>query len=219
MENLQAKAKPEQLNGMARYGMTIKKRLGVSIPDIRKIAKKTGKNHSIAVSLWETGILEARILAAMVADPKKLTEGQMEKWVRDINSWDVCDEVCMNLFRKTPYAWKKIIDWSRRDEEFVKRAAFSLLACLAVHDKEADNDMFINLFPVIIHESTDDRNLVKKAISWALRNVGKRNLFLNNEALKVAREIQRIDAKSARWIASRVIRELKSETVQRKLKK
>lgn len=149
----------------------------------------------------------------------KMTEEQMEDWIKDINSWDVCDQVCMNLFEKTSFAWKKIHDWSKRDEEFVKRSAFALLACLAWHDKKAEDSKFIELFPVIKHAAMDERNYVKKAVNWALRNIGKRNPNLNKLAIKVAKEIQQRDSKAARWIASDAIRELESEAVQRRLKK
>jgi len=171
LDKLQSKAQPEQLKGMAKYGMTVEQRLGVSVPDMRKLAKEIGRDHKLALDLWRTGIAEARIVAAMVGDPDKLTEEQMEDWVKGINSWDVCDQVCMNLFEKNQLAWKKIIDWSEREEEFVKRTAFSLIACLAWHDKKASNDKFIELFPVIIRGATDERNFVKKAVNWAFRNI------------------------------------------------
>ncbi|MGB5926485.1 MAG: DNA alkylation repair protein [Dehalococcoidia bacterium] len=219
LDRLQSKAKPEQLTGMAKYGMTVEKRLGVSVPDMRKLAKELGRDHKLALDLWRTGIAEARILAAMVGDPDKLTEEQMEDWVKGINSWDVCDQVCMNLFEKNQLAWKKIIDWSERDEEFVKRTAFSLIACLAWHDKKVSDDKFIELLPVIIREATDERNFVKKAVNWALRNIGKRNLNLNEAAINTAKEIQRLDSKAARWIAADAIRELESYAIQSRLKR
>jgi 3-methyladenine DNA glycosylase AlkD len=142
----------------------------------------------------------------------------MENWVKGINSWDVCDQVCMNLFEKKHLAWKKIIDWSEREEEFVKRTAFSLIACLAWHDKNASDEKFTELLPVIIREATDERNFVKKAVNWALRNIGKRNPNLNRAAINAAKEIQRLDSKAARWIASDAIRELESESIQKRLK-
>jgi len=154
----------------------------------------------------------------MIDEPKKVTEEQMEKWVLDFNSWDVCDQVCMNLFEKTPLAWKKIHDWSLREEEFVKRAAFALIACLAWHDKWSEDQKFAKLFPVIKSASTDERNFVKKAVSWALRNIGKRTPYLNTQAIKVARELLQNDSKASRWIGKNTIRELESEPVQRRLK-
>jgi 3-methyladenine DNA glycosylase AlkD len=173
LKKLEEKANPENVKGMARYGMTAEKRLGVSVPNMRMIAKETGNNHELALELWKTGIPEAKIVASMVAEPKRMTEEQIEDWVKEINSWDVCDQVCMNLFEKTPLARKKILEWSKREEEFVKRAAFALIACLAWHDKKAEDAKFIELLPLIKREATDQRNYVKKAVNWALRNIGK----------------------------------------------
>ncbi|NYT00136.1 MAG: DNA alkylation repair protein [Methanocellales archaeon] len=219
VEKLREKAVPAKLEGMARYGMVNEQRMGVSIPEIRKIAKQSGKDHTLALQLWKTGIAEARILASMVDEPEKVTEQQMEDWVKEFNSWDVCDQVCMNLFEKTPFARKKILDWSDRQEEYVKRAAFALIACLAWHDKNAEDDRLIELFSVITRGSTDERNFVKKAVNWALRNIGKRNLELNKQSIKVAKELLDMDSKAARWIARDAIRELESEPVQKRLKK
>jgi len=219
LNKLKAKARPDQLEGMARFGMTIEKRWGVSVAEIRKIAKELDKNHNLAIELWRTGIAEAKILASMIGEPEKMTEKQMEKWVKDFDSWDVCDQVCMNLFDKTPFVWEKVLDWSKRDEEFVKRTAFALIASLACHDKEAEDEKFIELFPVIRNGAIDQRNFVKKAVSWALRNIGKRNPNLNKKALIAAKDIRLIDTKPARWIASDVIRELESEGVQKRLRK
>jgi len=219
LDKLRSKAQPEQLKGMAKYGMTVEQRLGVSVPDMRKLAKEIGRDHKLALDLWRTGIAEARIVAGMIDGPDKLTEEQMEEWVKGINSWDVCDQVCMNLFEKNQLAWKKIVDWSEREEEFVKRTAFSLIACLAWHDKKANDDKFIELLPVIIRGATDERNFVKKAVNWALRNIGKRNLNLNRAAINAAKEIQRLDSKAARWIAADAIRELESDAIQSRLRR
>jgi 3-methyladenine DNA glycosylase AlkD len=219
LDKLQSKAQPEQLEGMAKYGMAVEQRLGVSVPDMRKLAKEIGKDHKLALDLWRTGIAEARIVAGMVGDPAKLTEEQMEEWVKGINSWDVCDQVCMNLFEKDQLAWKKIVDWSEREEEFVKRTAFSLIACLAWHDKKASDEKFIELLPIIIRGATDERNFVKKAVNWALRNIGKRNLKLNEAAINTAKEIQRLDSKAAHWIAADAIRELESDAIQSRLRR
>ena len=219
LKKLKAKARPDQLEGMARYGIVREKRLGVSIPELRKMGKEIGKDHELALKMWKTGIQEARILAAMIDRPEEVTEQQMEEWVKDINSWDVCDQVCMNLFERVPFARKKITEWSGREEEFVKRTAFSLIACLAWHDKEAPDEDFIGLLPIIKSGATDERNFVKKAVNWALRNIGKRNPSLNEAAIEVARDIQQMDSKAARWIASDAIRELESEAVQRRLRK
>ena len=216
---LEAKAKPEKIQDMAYFGLTSTSRLGVSVPDMRAIAKEVGKDHRVALELWGTGFPEAQIVASMIADPEQLTDEQLETWVVDLNSWDTCDQVCMNLFEKSPLALKKVRDWSIRDEEFVKRAAYALIACLAWHDKQMDDREFIDLFPIIIEGSTDDRNYVKKAVNWALRNIGKRNLNLNQAGIKLAQEIQKIDSRPARWIAADALRELQSEKVHQRLVK
>jgi 3-methyladenine DNA glycosylase AlkD len=219
VDRLKDRARPDQLEGMARYGISVERRLGVSIPELRRLAKELGRDHRLALGLWRTGIADARILASMVDDPARLTEAQMEEWVKDFDSWDVCDQVCDNLFEKAPFVWKKIADWSAREEEFVKRAAFALMACLAWHDKKAGDARFIGLLPLIVRGSTDERNYVKKAVNWALRNIGKRNPRLNRESVAVAREIQGLDSKAARWIAADAIRELESQSVQDRLKR
>jgi len=202
-----------------KFGMTGDKRLGVSVPELRKLAREIGRDHMLALELWKTGIPEAKIVAGMVGDPERLTERQMESWVKGFDSWDVCDQVCMNLFEKSPLVMKKIHDWSEREEEFVKRAAYALIACLAWHDKEARDEIFIELLPLIKRGATDGRNFVKKAVDWALRSIGKRNPSLNRAAIKTAGEIQGVDSKSSRWIASSTLRELTSEAVQERLKR
>ncbi len=219
VDRLKSRARPDSLEGMARYGISVDRRLGVSIPDLRKLAKELGRDHRLALGLWRTGIADARILASMVDDPARLTEAQMEEWVNDFDSWDVCDQVCDNLFEKAPFVWKKITDWSARDEEFVKRAAFALIACLACHDKKAGDARFRELFPLIARGASDERNYVKKAVNWALRNIGKRNPRLNAESIALAREIRRLDSKAARWIAADAIRELEGQAVQARLKR
>jgi len=219
IRRLEAKAGPDQLEGMARFGMVTERRLGVSIPNMRQMSKELGKDHKLAIQLWETGIPEARILASMVDEPDKLSEAQMEDWVKSINSWDVCDQMCQNLFEKSPLAWKKVMDWSKREEEFTKRAAYALLACLAWHDKDAKDVEFIKLLPVVKRGATDKRNFVKKAVSWALRNIGKRNLNLNKAAMRTAKEMLQIDSSTARWVASDAMKQLSSAPVQRRLRK
>ncbi len=219
LEKLKTEARPDQLEGMTRYGIVVERRLGVSVPNMRKTATELGKDHKLALELWKTGIPEAMNVAAMVDEPQKITETQMEEWVRDVSSWDVCDQVCMNVFEKTPLVWKKILDWAEREEEFVKRTAFVLIACLAWHNKQVDDEEFIKLFPVMKRAASDGRNFVKKAVSWALRNIGKRNPKLNKAAIRAAKEIQQIDSRAARWIASDVIRELESVAVQKRLRK
>ena len=217
IKRLKSLSNPEAIEGMARYGINPDKNLGVSIPDLRQIAREIGKNHELADKLWATGIHEARILAGMIDQTGEVTEEQMEQWVGDFDSWDVCDEVCMNLFEKLPFAYEKAVHWSSREEEFVKRAGFVLMARLAVSDKKAADEKFINFLPYIKRESTDSRNYVKKAVNWALRQIGKRNINLNKLAISAGEEIYSIDSKSARWIASDALRELKNEKIQKRL--
>jgi len=217
IKRLKSLSNPKAIEGMARYGINPDKNLGVSIPDLRQIAREIGKNHQLANELWATGIHDARILAGMIGQPDKVTEKQMEQWVGYFDSWDVCDEVCMNLFEKLPFAYEKAVQWSGREEEFVKRAGFVLMARLAVSDKKAADEKFISFLPYIKRESTDSRNYVKKAVNWALRQIGKRNITLNKLAIKAGGEIYSIGCKSARWIASDALIELKSDNVQRRL--
>jgi 3-methyladenine DNA glycosylase AlkD len=202
---------------MAKFAIVGEGRLGVSVPDLRKIAKEIGKNHHLALQLWKTKIPDAMILASMVDIPEEVTEKQMDAWVKDINSWDVCDQLCINLFENTPFVLKKIEEWSKSKEEFIKRTAFSLIACLAWHKKDASNNFFVSFFPIIKDGSIDERNFVKKAVNWALRNIGKRNQILNKASVKTAKEILKINTKPARWIALGAIRELESQAVQKRL--
>jgi 3-methyladenine DNA glycosylase AlkD len=219
IKELEELSKPEDIEGMARFGINNMKRYGVRMPELRLIAKKTGKNHALAEKLWNAGYGETKILASLIDDPDQVTEAQMEKWVSDFDSWDVCDQCCMNLFRKTPFAYKKIFEWSKNEREFIKRAAFTLIAVLAVHDKQAPDEKFEQFFPLIIEGSTDNRNYVKKSVNWALRQIGKKNIHLNRKAIVIAQEIQKIDSKSAKWISSDALRELKSEKVKKRLNK
>ncbi len=219
IKKLQSLSNPENIKGMARFGISPDKAFGISKPELRALAKEIGKDHRLALQLWETGYLEARIIASLIDEPEKVTESQMDKWVKDFDSWDVCDQCCINLFDKTPFVLKKIKKWSRAKEEYVKRAAFSLLAVIAVHDKKAADPVFIKFFPIIKRESTDKRNFVKKAANWALRQIGKRNIVLNKEAIKLAKEIQKIDDKTAKWIASDALKELESKNVNVRKKK
>jgi 3-methyladenine DNA glycosylase AlkD len=216
---LKALSKPGNLAGLKRFAIVGEGRLGLSMPDIRALAKELGNDHKLALGLWQTGIPDARILAGLIADPTKITATEAESWVKDFNSWDVCDQVCGSVLEKAPFAWHKVGEWAERDEEFVKRASFALLASLAWHDKQATDQSFIDVMPVIIQAATDDRNFVKKAVNWALRNIGKRNSNLNRAAINTAREIQKLDSKTARWIAADAIRELQSEAVQKSLNK
>ncbi|MCJ7472427.1 MAG: DNA alkylation repair protein [Actinobacteria bacterium] len=218
MKELKSKARPDNIEGMSRFGIKGDGRLGLSMPELRKMGKSIGKDHDLALKLWATKIPDAMILAALVDDPAKVTEKQVDSWVKDICSWDVCDQLCMNLLDRVPFASKKIYEWSKRDEEYVKRVPYALIACIAWHDKDAPDELLTGFFPVIESGATDERNYVKKAVSWALRHIGKRNLNLNKKALELAREIKKIDSKAARWIASDVIRELESEAVHKRLK-
>jgi 3-methyladenine DNA glycosylase AlkD len=217
LDQLNTLADPANVQGMAHFAMSVDRRLGVPVPEMRRIAKAAGKDHAAALELWATGIAEARIVASMIAVPAQLTEEQTEAWVQDFDSWDVCDQVCMNLFEKSPLARRKIVEWSSREEEFVKRAAFALLACLAWHDKRATEEELIAFLSVIERGATDERNFVKKAVNWALRTIGKRNRRLNQAAIETAREIQGLDSKAARWIAADALRELESEKIQQRL--
>ena len=210
-------ANPKNVAGMARFGINPTNTYGVSIPILRKMAREIGKNHELALELWETGIHEARMLACFIDRPDMITGEQMERWVKDFDSWDVCDQCCGNLFDRTRFAHKKAVEWCGREEEFVRRAGFVLMACLAVHDKKAGDQAFIEFLPLIKMHATDERNYVKKAVNWALRQIGKRNQNLNEVAIKTAEEIKRLDSRSARWIASDAIRELAGDAVQKKL--
>lgn len=214
---LKKKGRRKNIEGMAKFGISTHNTLGVTVTDLRKISKSVGKDHILAIELWNTGIHEARILATIVDDPKLVTESQMEAWVKNFDSWDVCDQACMNLFSRTPIAWKKAVEWSSRKEEFEKRAGFAMMAVLAVHDKNSRDDRFISLLPIIKESSPDERNYVKKAVNWALRQIGKRNRVLNKEALKTAKEIAEIESPAAKWIASDAIRELESSCIRERL--
>ena len=219
IERLKSMSNQKNVEGMARYGINPKNNLGISIYKLRPFAKEIGKNHDLSLKLWKSGIHDARLLAVFIDYPEKVTQDQMDSWASDFDSWDVCDQACTSLFDITPFAWKKAFEWSSCDEEFVKRGAFSIIAGLAVHDKKAEDSKFEAFFPIIKKESTDERNYVKKAVNWALRNIGKRNLSLNKKAIETAREIQKINSKSAKWIANDAIRELTSEKIQKKIKK
>jgi 3-methyladenine DNA glycosylase AlkD len=217
LRKLRSLANPEAVAGMARYGISTQNTLGVSVPALRKMAREIGRDHLLAQQLWSSGVHEARILASMVDDPRLVTDQQMEAWAADFDSWDVCDQCCGNLFDKTEIAYRKAVEWAARDEEFVKRAGFALMAWLAFHDKRAPDEAFLEFLPVIKRESVDGRNYVKKAVNWALRHIGKRNAALNIMAIQTAKEIQAAGSKPGRWIASDALRELTSEKVRARL--
>ncbi len=218
LDHLGKYASKKNKAGMARFGIDTEYALGVSVTNIRRIAKEVGNDHKLAERLWKTKIHEARILASIIDKPGEVTEAQMEAWVKDFNSWDLCDQCCMNLFDRTPFAFKKAVEWSRRKEEFIKRAGFALMATSALHNKETNDSDFAKLLPIIKRGSTDERNFVKKAVNWALRQIGKRNKNLNKEAIAMAKEIEKIDSKAARWVAKDALRELQGEAVQKRLK-
>jgi len=219
LQKLKTHGSRENIEGMARFGITTERRLGVSVPEMRRIARECGKDHPLSIRLWNSGVPEARIVASMIADPSEMTAAEIDRWVSEFDSWDVCDQVCMNLFERTPFAGKKIRQWSRREEEFVRRAAYALIACLAWHDKDAPDVVFTGFLPIIKRGATDERNFVKKSVNWALRNIGKRNPRLNRAAVSTAKEISRLDSKSARWIGADAIRELTSAAVQRRIRR
>ena len=217
MDELRRRSSPKAVAGMSRFGIQTGRALGISIPQLRDIAKKVGTSHDLAQELWKTRIHEARILASMIDDPTKVSEDQMEEWAADFDSWDVVDGCCGNLFDKTEFAERKAHEWSLRKEEFVKRAGFVLMAELAVHDKEASNKTFLDFLPLIVREASDERNFVKKAVNWALRQIGKRNAVLNASAIRACSKIRNLDSRSAKWVASDALRELTSGPVKKKL--
>lgn len=217
IDKLKSSSDPSAVKGMARFGINPNNNLGISIYKLRALAKEIGKDHKLALELWKSGIHDARLLACFVDDPNLVTEEQMDLWASDFNSWDICDQACTSLFDSNPLAWKKAYDWAERNEEFVKRGAFALIAGLSVHDKESKDERFEQFSPLLLKHANDERNYVKKALNWALRNIGKRNITMNKKAIQMAKEIQKIDSKSARWIASDAIRELTSEKVKQRL--
>lgn len=217
LAHLKSISAPAHLQGMQRFGIDITHAIGVSIPQLRAIAKNIKSNHGLALALWQTGIHEARILASMVDDPAQVTSKQIDNWVKDFNSWDLCDQVCGNLFDRTPHVISKVKKFSTSKHEYVKRAAFTMMAGYAVHNKTAPDNVFIKWLIIIEQEAGDERNFVTKAVNWALRGIGKRNKALNAEALKTAGNIFTQNTKTARWVASNAIKELESEAVQKKL--
>lgn len=194
--------------GMARFGIVAPKVFGVSVSDLRVYAKTLGKDHALALALWKTGWYEARMLAAFVDEPARVTPAQMDRWAKDFDNWAVCDHNCFHLFDKTPHAYAKVPAWARSKHEFVKRAAFALVASLALHDKKADDAKFVTFLPLIERASADDRNFVKKGVSWALRGIGHRNPKMRAEALGVARRLAASDVPSSRWVGKDAIRDL-----------
>jgi len=214
---LERHGRKRNVEGMARFGIRAKVVYGVSKPKLDEIVKRIGKNHALGLALWETGIHDARLLGMLISRPEEVTKEQMERWVRDFDNWDVCDGTCCHLFAETKPAWKKAFEWSNRKKEFEKRAGFALAAFLAVHDKAASDAPFMKYLRVIEREAWDERNFVRKAVNWALRNIGKRNLRLNREAIRSAERIRKKGTRAGRWIAADALRELRSKAVQQRL--
>ena len=217
LARLRALADPTRLPGMARYGIGTDTAYGVTIGELREVAKELGRDHDLAAALWETGVHEARILASLVDDATLVDDEQFERWAAGFESWDLCDQVCQNLFRHASPAWTKAVEWTQRPELFVRRAGFSLMAGLAVADKETDDAQFAALLEPLADGADDDRPLVRKGASWALRSIGKRSPQLNAAAIETALRLRESDARGARWVATDALRELRSEAVQRRL--
>jgi 3-methyladenine DNA glycosylase AlkD len=207
------------VEGMARFGIFAKNVCGVAKPKLDELARGIGRNHELALALWNSEVHDARILAGMIDDPKKVTAAQMNRWVRDFDNWDVCDGTCCHLFVFAEEAWDRAEDWTRRTREFEKRAGFALIAYLAYRDKVAKDSQYKKMLPILLREAHDDRNFVRKAVNWALRNIGKRNPELNRTAIRTAERMKRLNSRAARWIAADALRELKSEAVQTRLRK
>jgi 3-methyladenine DNA glycosylase AlkD len=217
VRELKRHGKKRNVEGMARYGIRAKKVFGVSKPNQDAIARKIGKNHMLGEQLWRTGIHDARILGMLISEAEKVTSPQMERWVKEFDNWDVCDGTCCHLFVDADGAWGKAFAWSKREREFEKRAGFALAAFLVVHDKDAGNGKFQEFLKAIEREAWDERNFVRKAVNWALRNIGKRNVALNRAAIRCAERIRSQEHSAAKWIAADALRELKSEAVQGRL--
>jgi 3-methyladenine DNA glycosylase AlkD len=217
VDELRAVADPSRKTGMARVGINVERALGVSIPHCRSIAKRHRGDHELALGLWATGIHECRIVASMVDDPAAVDRRQMEDWVAAFDSWDLCDQVCGNLFIRTRHAPAAARAWVRRDEEFVRRAGFTMVAELAHRDRSLDDDAWDRWFAEIHRAATDERNYVKKAVNWALRQIGKRNETLRLAAIAEAEDLLELDSRSARWIARDALRELHSDAVRQRV--
>ena len=198
-------------DGMARYAIPSVNAFGVTVADIKQLAKRLGRNHELALALWETGWYEARMLAPFIAEPERLTPAQMDRWCKDLDNWGTCDAVCFHLFDRTPHAFRKIEQWATRREEFVKRAAFALLASVALHNKKAANEEFARCLPLIEQAAPDERNFVKKGVSWALRAVGKRNGELKAAAVEVAKRLAESTEPAARWVGKDALREFRKK--------
>ena len=218
LEELRALADPAVVRRMGRFALPTDNALGIPVPVLRKLARRLGRNHRLALALWKTRIFEARALAFMIDESARVSEAQMERWVRSFDSWAITDGCCFDLFAQTPFAWRKALEWAGRKREFEKRSGFALMAALARHDRVASGSRFAPFLKAIRHESTDARHFVKKAVNWALREIGKRNLKLNREAISTARALRALGSGSARWIAADALRELEGAAVQARLR-
>jgi 3-methyladenine DNA glycosylase AlkD len=216
---LEKRGSKKNRDGMARYGIVASKVFGVSMGTMQSLAKELGRDHALSEALWKTGWYEARMLASLVGEPARVTPAQMERWSRGFDNWAVCDTATFVLWDRTPHAWTKVHEWSTRKEEFVKRAAFAMLASLTVHDKQAPDEPYLKGLKLIEHEASDDRNFVKKAVNWALRSIGKRNPALNKAAIAVARRLAESDDPASRWVGKDALREVTSPAVQKRLSK
>lgn len=202
----------------SRYGIYTDKAFGVPMNKMQQLARSVGKNHELAAALWSTGWYEARIVAAFVEEADRVTSAQMDRWCRDFDNWGICDTVCFKLFDRTPYAFDKVLRWSKRPDEFVRRAAFALLACLALHDKKASNAQFMKCLPLIEQAAGDERNFVKKGVSWALRSIARRNLELNAAAVSLARQLSDSENATSRWIGKTALNEFASSAKKEKVR-
>lgn len=223
IRKLEILGSPENVAGMARFGIRTKKAFGIPAPRLKQFAREVKKQavdrHVLALELWETGIYDARVIAFLIDDPKKVTKKQMDSWVKVFDNWATVDGTCSYLFCRTPFAYEKAVEWAGKKPEFIKRAGFAMMAFLAVHDKKADDAKLAAFLPIIEKHSDDERNFVKKAVNWALRQIGKRNLTLNKLAIEAAERIRLQNTKPARWIAADALRELNSDKIQERLSK
>lgn len=223
IKKLESLENPVNIAGMARFGIVTKKAFGISAPVLKEIAKDvkklTNERHKLALELWESEIHEARVIAYLIDNPKEVSPEQMDEWAADFDNWAICDGTCGHLFCKTEFAYQKVFEWSAKDEEFIKRAGIVLIAWLAVHDKKATDEKISQFLPILEKHADDERNFIKKAVNWSLRQIGKRNVHLNKLAVETAERIKAQNAKSARWIAADALRELKNEKIIERLKK
>ncbi len=219
LSELKSLADPRVRARMAQFGVVVPKAHGISAPVLHRLAKHIGKSHELSQELWKTGVHEARILATLIGEARKVTATEMDQWARDFNSWELVDAACCYLYAPAKPAWKKTESWSRRREEFVKRAAFSLMAFLAYKGKSSSDIRFRRLLTLIEREASDQRKFVRKAVNWALRNIGKRNRRLHRQAIRAAEQIREQGTSSARWIAADALRELRSAAVRVRLRR